>query len=58
VTPVSNASPLISLARIGHLDLLPKLFERVLIPTEVYNEIVIDGAGKTGSRTGFPRRMD
>ena len=50
MTPVSNASPLISLARIGHFDLLPKLFKRVLISTEVYNEVVISGAGMPGAR--------
>jgi uncharacterized protein len=50
VTVVSNASPLIALARIGHFDLLSKLFERVLISTEVYNEVVIDGAGMPGAK--------
>jgi predicted nucleic acid-binding protein len=40
---------LISLARIGHFDLLPKLFERVLISTEVYNEVVVVGAGMPGA---------
>jgi uncharacterized protein len=49
VTAVSDASPLIALARIGHLDLLPKLFERVLISTEVYHEVVIAGAGMPGA---------
>lgn len=46
---VSNASPLITLARIGHLDSLPNLFPVVYIPTEVYNEVVIAGAGKPGA---------
>jgi predicted nucleic acid-binding protein len=50
VTAVSNASPLIALARIGHFDLLPSLFERVLVSTEVYNEVVIAGAGMPGAR--------
>ena len=48
---VSNASPLITLARIGHLDSLHKLYERVHIPTEVYDEVVIAGAGMPGAAT-------
>ena len=46
---VSNASPLITLARIGHLDALHTLYETVHIPTEVYNEVVIASAGKPGA---------
>ena len=38
---VSNASPLITLARIGLLDSLHKLFDIVHVSTEVYNEVVI-----------------
>jgi predicted nucleic acid-binding protein len=36
---VSNASPLIALARIQRLDLLPAIFELVLIPPAVAREI-------------------
>jgi predicted nucleic acid-binding protein len=50
VKVVSDASPLISLARIGHFDLLPKLYGIVVIPTEVYNEVVIAGAGLPGAK--------
>lgn len=46
---VSNASPLIALARIDHLDLVPKLYENIIIPTEVYNEVVIAGTGLPGA---------
>jgi predicted nucleic acid-binding protein len=49
VKVVSDASPLISFARIGHFDLLPKLFERIIIPAEVYQEVVIDGTGLPGA---------
>jgi uncharacterized protein len=49
VKVVSNASPLITLARIGHLDALHKLYETVHIPTEVYDEVVIVGAGMPGA---------
>lgn len=36
---VSDASPLILLAKIGRVDLLKKLYSEVLIPEEVKNEI-------------------
>jgi predicted nucleic acid-binding protein len=49
VKVVSDASPLISFARIGHFDLLPKLFGRILIPAEVYQEVVVDGAALPGA---------
>jgi predicted nucleic acid-binding protein len=39
---VSNASPLINLARIGQLSLLPRIFSRVLIPEAVWQEVVVD----------------
>jgi predicted nucleic acid-binding protein len=49
VKVVSDASPLIALARIGHFELLPELYENIVIPTEVYNEVVIAGAGLPGA---------
>jgi len=49
VKVVSNASPLITLARIGLLDSLHNLYDVVHISTEVYNEVVIAGAGMPGA---------
>ncbi len=40
---VSNASPLIWLSKVGELSLLEKLFSEVLIPEEVYKEVVEKG---------------
>lgn len=40
---VSDTSPLNYLAMLGKLDLLPQLFERVLIPTSVEQELRIGG---------------
>lgn len=40
---VSNSTPLIFLAKIGRIQLLAKIFEGVLIPKEVYSEVVIRG---------------
>jgi predicted nucleic acid-binding protein len=49
VKVVSDASPLIALARIDCLELLPKLYGNILISTEVYAETVIAGAGLPGA---------
>ncbi|MFH0904859.1 MAG: DUF3368 domain-containing protein [Methanobacteriota archaeon] len=40
---VSNSTVLIYLAKIGKLNLLKKLFKKILIPAEVFNEVVIRG---------------
>lgn len=40
---VSDSTPLIHLAKIGKLHYLKKLFDNVLIPKEVYEEIIIKG---------------
>ena len=40
---VSNTTPILSLYKIGKLDLLKALFDQVLIPTAVFNEINIIG---------------
>jgi predicted nucleic acid-binding protein len=40
---VSNSTVLIYLAKIGKLNLLKKLFIDVLIPVEVFNEVVVNG---------------
>jgi predicted nucleic acid-binding protein len=46
---VSDSSPLVALARIDKLDLVRLLYENVLIPDAVWQEIVIRGAGQPGS---------
>jgi len=47
---ISNSGPLITLATIGKLDLAKLLFERILIPQAVYDEVVVCGEGEPGSR--------
>jgi predicted nucleic acid-binding protein len=49
VTVVSDSSPLITLARIGELELLRSFFGEVIIPVEVYDEITVSGQGLPGS---------
>jgi predicted nucleic acid-binding protein len=45
---VSDSSPLISLARIGRLELLHRLYGDLLIPQAVWHEVVVKGAGQPG----------
>ena len=40
---VVNATPLIGLALIDRLDLLPALFDEVVVPRAVYEEVVVQG---------------
>jgi len=46
---ISNSTPLVHLSAMGRLDLLRQLFGEVIIPEEVYQEVVILGRGKPGS---------
>src|SRR6266568_4995556 len=46
---VSNTSPIVKLAAVGHLDLLQQLYGALLIPPAVYHEIVVVGAGLPGA---------
>ena len=49
---VSNATPLIYLAKVGKLDLLESLYEQVLIPEEVEKEVVEEGK-RIGQKDAF-----
>jgi uncharacterized protein len=49
VIAVSNSSPLIILAKLGCFPLLNRLFSRLLISSEVYNEVVVVGKGLPGA---------
>ena len=44
--PVADASPIIGLAKIGRLQILDGLAHEVLIPREVWNEIVAGGGAR------------
>lgn len=47
---VSNASPLINLARVGQFGLLAVLYGQIVIPQAVYHEVVVRGRGRDGCR--------
>ena len=46
---VSNASPLIALAKVGRLDLLPELFESIFLSQAVYDEVAKSGGERPGA---------
>lgn len=48
-TIVGDSSPLITLSIIKQLELLPKLYQRVVIPQKVWEEITVNGAGLAGA---------
>jgi predicted nucleic acid-binding protein len=49
VSVVSISGPLINLAKVGHFSLLKDLFQHVLIPKGVFEEVVVRGASQPGS---------
>jgi predicted nucleic acid-binding protein len=49
VTVVSNASPLITLSKVGALHILPELFGKLIVATEVFHEVTVIGAGRPGA---------
>jgi predicted nucleic acid-binding protein len=42
---VSNSSPLVYLAALGDFELLHNLFDHIVIPQAVFEEVVVGGAG-------------
>ncbi|XOF33920.1 MAG: DUF3368 domain-containing protein [Candidatus Electrothrix sp. YB6] len=49
VASVADSGPLVCLARIDQLDLLPGLFAEVLIPPEVWQEVTVRGRHYPGA---------
>lgn len=49
MTVISNAGPIIALARINKLGILRGYYKKIYIPTEAYSELVIKGKGKPGA---------
>jgi hypothetical protein len=46
---ISDASPLISLARIDELELLPELYNQIAAPEAVWEEVVEGGERRPGA---------
>lgn len=49
MTVICNASPLIPLSKIGALHVLPELFGKLIVTTEVFHEVTVIGAGRPGA---------
>ncbi|NET56144.1 MAG: DUF3368 domain-containing protein [Symploca sp. SIO2E6] len=47
---IADSSPLIALAIIEQLELLPQLYQRILLPPAVWDEVTIQGAGLPGAK--------
>jgi len=47
---VSNASPIIYLARLRQLDLLRHLYGEIFVPEAVWEEVVVKGKRKAGAK--------
>ncbi|WP_243714069.1 hypothetical protein [Nostoc sp. 106C] len=47
---VADSSPLISLSIIEQLEILPQLYQRILIPPAVWDEVTVQGVGLPGSQ--------
>ncbi len=45
---ICNSSPIINLSKVHKLDILKKLFDSVIIPVAVYNELIKDTEEKEG----------
>jgi predicted nucleic acid-binding protein len=52
VAIVVNSGPLISLARIGLLDLLPELFDEILVPDAVFQDSAFQEPVQSRKRNG------
>lgn len=46
---IADSGPLICLARIHQLELLPRLFSKILVPPEVWKEVTVRGQGHPGA---------
>lgn len=46
---IADSGPLISLARINKHELLSRLFSKILVPPEVWNEVTVKGQGLPGA---------
>ena len=47
---IVNATPLIALALVDRLDLLPRIFGEIIVPTTVYDEVVGQGLERPGAQ--------
>ena len=46
---LADSSPLITLARAGHFELLREFYGEVIVSSEVHHEVTVAGAGLPGA---------
>ena len=46
---VVNSTPLIALSLVDHLSLLKIIFDEVVVPASVYDEVVVQGKNRSGA---------
>lgn len=49
VIAVADSGPLIGLARIGQIELLPLIFSEIIVPPEIWHEVTVKGRGLPGA---------
>jgi len=49
IVAIADSGPLICLACINQLELLPRLFTKIFVPPEVWNEVTVKGQGHPGA---------
>ncbi len=47
---VSNTSPIINLSKVDRLDLIEKLYQKIIIPEAVFRELIVAGHDKENIR--------
>ena len=47
---VADAGPLIALAAVGQFDLLRHVFGEIVVAPQVWDEVVVRGAGRPGAQ--------
>lgn len=55
---VCDATPLILLSRLSDFELLKTLYQKIYIPQEVYDEVVVKGRGRPGDKELLAAKKD
>ena len=55
---IANSTPLITLSKVGKLNLLKDIFGEIIIPQGVYDEVCSSGSGKAWCGEGAEGCLD
>jgi predicted nucleic acid-binding protein len=53
VSVITNSTPIIAMAYLDQLDLLSKLFDKVYVTRQVYDEVITDSINRIGSNNNL-----